>query len=128
MPDKPLILIVDDSITLRATVRATLEKSGFSIEEAENGQKGIEKIDEIYKQGRKISLIYSDIYMPEMDGIAFIRNVKQSAYKFIPIIVLTTESQQSKKMEGKEAGAAGWLLKPFSSEMLINIARKFIRT
>ncbi len=126
--DKPIILIVDDSVTLRASVRAILESSGYKVYEAENGQKGIEKLKEIYANNEKVSLIFSDIYMPVMDGIEFIKTVKQSEFKFIPIIVLTTESQNEMKMKGKEAGAAGWLLKPFSPEMLIKVAKKFIRT
>ena len=124
---KPLILVVDDSVTLRASVRAVLERNGFDVEEAENGQHGLEVLDSIYEKNQKVALIFSDIYMPIMDGIHFIQEVKKSKYRFIPIIVLTTEGQESKKMEGKQAGAAGWLLKPFRSEMLIKVANKFIR-
>ncbi|MBP7461264.1 MAG: response regulator [Candidatus Delongbacteria bacterium] len=127
MNEKPLILIVDDSVTLRATVRSALERNGFEVEEAENGVLGLQKIEEIDQSARKVKMIFTDIYMPEMDGITFIKELKKTKYRFLPVIVLTTESQQSKKMEGKEAGASGWLLKPFSSEMLISVVKKFVQ-
>lgn len=117
---------MDDSLTLRTMVRSTLERNGFDVEEAENGIQGLKKIEEIDLSDRKIALIFTDIYMSEMDGIAFIKEVKKTKHRFLPIIVLTTESQPSKKMEGKVTGATGWLLKPFSSEMLIGIVNKFI--
>ena len=72
-------------------------------------------------------MILSDINMPVMDGLTFIRNVKKTSCKFIPILVLTTESQASKKAEGKAAGAAGWLVKPFQPEQLVAVVKKFIR-
>ncbi|MCL6471584.1 MAG: response regulator [Firmicutes bacterium] len=122
------VLIVDDSATLRASVKFTLSEAGYSVQEAVNGKDGLQKLQELQTKGDQVSLIISDINMPEMDGIAFIREVKRNlSFKFIPVLILTTESQESKKMEGKAAGAAGWLVKPFSNDQLIDVVKKFVR-
>lgn len=122
------VLIVDDSATLRASVKFTLSEAGYSVQEAVNGKDGLQKLQELQTKGDQVSLIISDINMPEMDGISFIREVKRNlSFKFIPILILTTESQESKKMEGKAAGAAGWLVKPFSNDQLIDVVKKFVR-
>jgi two-component system chemotaxis response regulator CheY len=71
-------------------------------------------------------MIISDINMPNMDGITFIKEVKKTPFKFTPILVLTTESQETKKMEGKEAGATGWLVKPFKSAQLLQVIKKLV--
>jgi two-component system chemotaxis response regulator CheY len=78
-------------------------------------------------EGKHVAMIISDINMPVMDGIAFIKEVKKTPFKYTPILVLTTESQEDKKMEGKKAGASGWLVKPFKPEQLINVTKKFVR-
>jgi len=122
------VLIVDDSATLRASVKFTLTEAGYAVEEAVNGRDGLQKLQELQAKGKQISLIISDINMPEMDGITFIKEVKKNiAFKFVPVLILTTESQESKKMEGKNAGAAGWLVKPFSNEQLVGVVKKFVR-
>lgn len=122
------VLIVDDSATLRASVKFSLTEAGYGVEEAINGKDGLCKLQELQTKGDQVSLIISDVNMPEMDGITFVKEIKKnSTFRFIPVLVLTTESQDSKKMEGKEAGAAGWLVKPFSSDQLVNVVKKFVR-
>ncbi len=122
------VLIVDDSATLRASVKFSLSEAGYAVEEAVDGKDALRKLQELQTRGGQVSLIISDINMPNMDGITFIREAKQMPpFKFIPVLILTTESQDSKKMEGKEAGAAGWLVKPFSNDQLIGVVKKFVR-
>ncbi len=122
------VLIVDDSATLRASVKFSLTEADYNVEEAVNGKDGLQKLQELQSKGNQVSLIISDINMPEMDGITFVKEIKKNAaLKFIPILILTTESQDSKKMEGKDAGAAGWLVKPFSNDQLIDVVKKFVR-
>jgi len=125
MPKK--ILVVDDSATLRASVNYTLKEAGFETINAVNGADGLEKLNQAMKSGEQIGMIISDINMPVMDGITFITEVKKTPFKFTPILVLTTESQEEMKMKGKKAGASGWLVKPFKPEQLIYVTRKFMR-
>ncbi len=126
MSDK-YILIVDDSATLRASVNYTLKEAGFDTLNAINGKDGLEKLQQAMAEGKQIAMIISDINMPIMDGITFIKEVKKTPFKFTPILVLTTESQEEKKLEGKKAGASGWLVKPFKPEQLIYVTKKFVR-
>ena len=122
------ILAVDDSRTVRASLEYTLGKNGYNIEIAENGKEGLEVLERLYSNNNKPAMIISDINMPVMDGITFIKEVKsETKYKFIPILVLTTESQEDKKMEGKKAGAAGWLVKPFKNEQILGVVKKFVK-
>jgi two-component system chemotaxis response regulator CheY len=121
------ILIVDDSATLRASINYTLKEAGFETINAVNGADGLEKLSEARKQGEEIGMIISDIHMPIMDGITFIKEVKKTPYKFIPILVLTTESQEEMKLRCKQAGASGWLVKPFKPEQLVYVTKKFMR-
>lgn len=123
------ILIVDDSPTLRASVHFVLTEAGFTIVQAENGKLGLKKLDDFHKRGERINLIITDINMPEMNGIEFLKNVKmeQSRFKFIPIVVLTTEREETLKQKGRELGAAGWMTKPFKPDLLIGVVKKFIR-
>jgi len=121
------ILIVDDSATLRASVNFVLTDAGFEVIQAKNGQEGIDRLDESKRLGIKIDMIISDINMPVMDGITFIREVKKGDFRFVPILILTTESENAKKMEGKAAGASGWLVKPFKPEQLVWVVKKFVR-
>ncbi len=120
------ILIVDDSRTVRASAEYVLTKAGYSVLLACTGVEALEILQSSDISG-KIGMIISDINMPEMDGITLIREVRKlSFYKFVPILVLTTESQEDKKMEGKQAGASGWLVKPFTQEQLVGIVQKFV--
>jgi two-component system, chemotaxis family, chemotaxis protein CheY len=121
------ILIVDDSATLRASVNFVLTDAGYSVIQAKNGEEGLAKLLENKRAGEKVDMIISDINMPVMDGISFIKEVKKGEFRFIPILILTTESENSKKMEGKAAGASGWLVKPFKPEQLVWVVKKFVR-
>lgn len=123
-----LILAVDDSRTIRASIKYTLEKADYEIILGNDGQEGLDRLSDLKNEDRKPDMIISDINMPNMDGISFIKELKRDFnYKFIPVLVLTTESQNEKKMEGKKAGAAGWLVKPFQSDQLLKVVKKFVR-
>ena len=122
---RPLILLVDDSATLRMTVRQVLEPAGFELVEAKDGLEGLRALEELGRAGRQPAMIISDVNMPNMDGIAFIQEVKKTPFKFLPILVLTTENETTRKLEGKQAGASGWLVKPFQPQTLVAVVRKF---
>jgi two-component system, chemotaxis family, chemotaxis protein CheY len=124
---KSKILVVDDSATLRASVNYTLKEAGFETINAVNGADGLDKLNQAMKSGETIGMIISDINMPIMDGITFISEVKKTPFKYTPILVLTTESQEEMKMKGKKAGASGWLVKPFKPEQLVYVTKKFMR-
>ncbi len=121
------ILIVDDSATLRASVNFVLTDAGYSVLQAKNGEEGLKILDNTKVTDSKIDMIISDINMPGMDGITFVKEVKKGDFRFIPILILTTESENAKKMEGKAAGASGWLVKPFKPEQLLWVVKKFVR-
>lgn len=116
------VLIVDDSPTMRQMVSFTLREANFDVLEAENGQDALNKV-----QGQKFDLILTDLNMPVMDGITFIRNARGlAATKYVPILMLTTESQAEKKSEGKTAGATGWIVKPFDPPKLLAVIGKVL--
>jgi two-component system chemotaxis response regulator CheY len=121
-----VILIVDDSSTLRASVEFTLSEAGYTVLQAEDGNTGLTVLKGYEGRESELGMIITDINMPNMDGISFIKEVKKTAFKFVPILVLTTESQDSRKMEGKDAGASGWLVKPFKPEQLTGVVAKFL--
>ncbi|MFZ5585560.1 MAG: response regulator [Thermodesulfobacteriota bacterium] len=123
-----LILIVDDSATLRMSVEMTLKAAGFEVVQAINGQEGLETLQRLEAGQRRPAMIISDVNMPVMDGITFIKEVKKTPFRYLPILVLTTEREDSKKLEGKKAGASGWLVKPFKPETLLAVVRKFTRS
>ena len=121
MPNK--ILIVYDSESIREVVSFTLENEGFEVLVANDGTDALKFLD-----GREIDMIITDLHMPEMDGITLIKHVREmEAYQRIPILFLTTESQTAKKMEAKEAGATGWIIKPFVPAKLIAALQKVLR-
>ncbi|ADK84600.1 response regulator receiver protein [Desulfarculus baarsii DSM 2075] len=122
------ILVVDDSATLRMSVEMTLSPAGFTVVQATNGSEGLQALKKMEQQRTQPDMIISDINMPIMDGIAFIKEVKKTSFKFVPILVLTTEREDSKKLEGKQAGASGWLVKPFKPDTLLTVVRKFTRS
>jgi two-component system chemotaxis response regulator CheY len=104
-------------------VKFSLSQAGYAVEEAINGQDALNKLESLRSGGTSVSLIISDVNMPVMDGITFVREVKKNgSFKFIPVLILTTESQDSKKEEGKAAGAAGWLVKPFNNDQLVGVS------
>jgi two-component system chemotaxis response regulator CheY len=116
------ILTVDDSASIRQTVKISLMGAGHSIDEAVNGRNGLEKAD-----AGKFDLIITDLNMPEMDGLEMIRELrKRPGYAGIPILFLTTESDAGMKQQAKAAGATGWLTKPFASEQLQKIVEKVL--
>ena len=114
------IMIVDDSSSMRMVVGIALRGAGYTVLEARDGQDALNKLS-----GQKVHLIISDVNMPVMDGISFVKSVKQlPAYKFTPIIMLTAESEESKKREGQAAGAKAWVVKPFKPEQLLGAVQK----
>ena len=116
------ILIVDDSTSLRQVVGIALKGAGYEVIEGCDGKDALTKLD-----GRKIHLIISDVNMPNMDGISFVKALKQiPAYKFTPVIMLTTEAGDDKKREGQAAGAKAWLVKPFQPPQMLNAVAKLI--
>lgn len=116
------ILVVDDSLSMRQVVGIALKGAGYEVIEACDGKDGLSKLD-----GKKVNLIVSDVNMPNMDGIAFLKEVKKSpAHKFTPVIMLTTESQEDKKKLGQEAGAKAWIVKPFQPDQLVNAVSKLV--
>ena len=115
-----LIMIVDDSASMRMVVGIALKGAGYAVLEGRDGRDALSKLT-----GQKVNLIISDVNMPNMDGIAFVKAVKQlPAYKFTPIIMLTTESAEDKKREGQAAGARAWVVKPFQPEQLVSAVQR----
>ncbi len=115
-------LIVDDSATIRQMVSFTLKEAGFTVTEASDGQDALEKLG----TGR-VDLVITDLNMPRMDGIAFIRELrKRPATKHTAVLMLTTESQDTKRQEGRAAGATGWMVKPFHPEKLLQVIGKVL--
>lgn len=118
-----MIMIVDDSQTMIMSLRATLEMNGFKVESANDGLQALNKL----KSGVKPDLIITDINMPNMGGIEFIRNARALAgLRFTPILALTTESQQAKRDEAKRAGATGWLVKPVAGPDLVKVIKQVL--
>ena len=120
------ILIVDDSPTIRATVAFCLKNAGYKVTEAEDGKDALDKLENLKEDQLNLALIITDINMPRMDGITFIENVKKSNFRFLPIIVFTTEAEKSMIEKGKAAGASGWLVKPFQPEQLLWVVKKLV--
>ncbi|CAM2195835.1 response regulator [Paraburkholderia sp. A1RI_3L] len=116
------IMIVDDSASVRQVVGIALRGAGYEVIEGCDGKDALTKL-----HGQKVHLMISDLNMPNMDGIAFIKAVKQMpAYKFTPIVMLTTESQDTKKREGQLAGAKAWVVKPFQPPQLLAAVEKLV--
>jgi len=114
------IMVVDDSISIRQVVGIALRQAGYEVLEAVDGKDALAKLT-----GQKVNLIISDVNMPNMDGISFVRELKtRPAYKFTPVLMLTTESQEDKKEQGKAAGARAWMVKPFKPEALLAAVQK----
>lgn len=116
------ILVVDDSASIRHVVGITLKGAGYDVIEACDGKDALSKLT-----GDKIHLIISDVNMPNMDGISFLKAVKANPrYKFTPVIMLTTESGQDKVAEGRSAGAKAWVVKPFQPKQMLDAVSKLI--
>jgi len=116
------ILIVDDSASIRSVVGIALKGAGYNVIEACDGRDALSKMT-----GQKIHLIVSDINMPNMDGITFVKELKKlTNFKFTPVCMLTTEAEHSKMKEGKAAGAKAWIVKPFQAPKLLDVVSKLI--
>jgi len=115
-----MVLAVDDSTSMRQMVRATLVSAGYGVVEAADGQEALE-----YARENPVDLVITDVNMPRMDGITLVSELRLlPSYRLTPVLLLTTESSMEKKMEGKKAGATGWIVKPFNpAQLLATLAR-----
>jgi len=117
------ILIADDSASVRDLVSFTLESAGYNVLSGVDGQDALKHLN-----GAEIHLVITDLHMPNMDGISLIKEIRaKENYLYTPILLLTTESSSSKKQDAKEAGATGWIIKPFVQEKLLEVVQKVIR-
>ncbi len=117
------IMTVDDSASLRQMVCFVLGDAGFRVVQATDGLDALCKL-----KGQEVNLILSDINMPKMDGLEFTRRLRaMPEHKFVPVVLLTTESHPEKKLEGKAAGATGWIVKPFTPDQLLTVVKKVMR-
>lgn len=117
-----LIMIIDDSRSLREVVRIALASAGYEVVEAADGREALERLGD-----RRFHLIICDVNMPVMDGISFVRHVKQlPRHRFVPIIMLTTETRENRKWEGQQAGAKAWVVKPFRPEQMLQAVAKLV--
>ncbi len=117
------ILAVDDSASVRQMQRFVLSAAGYDVVDAIDGKDGLAKLE---KTGA-VNLILTDLNMPNLDGVGFIKAVRASSvHRLTPIVVISTESQQEKKQEARTAGATGWIVKPFSPEQLLAVVKKVI--
>jgi two-component system chemotaxis response regulator CheY len=116
------ILVVDDSATMRQMLQFTLSSANFDVVEAGDGQEAVNKLTSGIA---KPSVVITDLNMPVMDGMALIKQIRgMGAYKFTPILMLTTEASDEKKKEGRAAGATGWIVKPFNPDQLLKVIQK----
>ena len=116
------ILVVDDSASMRQVVGMALKGGGYEVIEACDGKDALSKLG-----GQKVHLIISDVNMPNMDGITFVKEMKKiAAYKFVPVIMLTTEGNEEKKKAGQDAGAKAWVVKPFQPAQLLAAVSKLL--
>jgi two-component system, chemotaxis family, chemotaxis protein CheY len=116
------ILTVDDSASMRQTIAFTLRGAGYEVCEAVDGQDALSKLG-----GRAVDLVITDLNMPNLDGIGLIKAIRQHAkHRFVPVVMLTTESNDDRKQAGKAAGATGWIVKPFRGEQLVAVAKKLL--
>ena len=114
------IMVVDDSSSLRQVVSIALKSAGYDVFEACDGKDALAKLT-----GQKVHLVVSDVNMPNMDGLTFVKEMRKlPAYKFTPVIMLTTENQESKKAEGQAAGAKAWMVKPFKPDQMLMAVSK----
>lgn len=119
-----VIMTVDDSTSVRQMVSFTLSNAGYQVIEAVDGRDALSKVGESVT----IDMLVTDLNMPNMDGIELVKSVRsQQRHKFIPILLLTTESQEAKKQQGKAAGASGWIVKPFDAAQLVDVVRRLLK-
>jgi two-component system chemotaxis response regulator CheY len=116
------VLAVDDSVSIRMMVSFTLQQCGYAVIEAEDGMAGLMKL-----RNQIVDMVITDLNMPRLDGISFIRSIRaQPDYRHTPVVMLTTEFQDASKQQAREAGATGWITKPFRPEQLLAVVRKMI--
>ena len=116
------IMVIDDSAALRQTVRDALVDAGYEVIGAADGQEALGMLD-----GSKIDLMICDVHMPRMDGLTFVREVKRLAgYRFVPVIMLTTESSEKSRLAGLTAGAKAWVVKPFRPDQILHAVSKLV--
>jgi len=116
-----VILTVDDSVSVRQMVKFTLSDAGYTVVEAVDGK------DALAKLTKTVNLVITDLNMPNLDGIGLIRRVRANpACRGVPIVMLTTESQEARKQEGKAAGATGWIVKPFTRQQMLAVVKRMI--
>ena len=116
------ILTVDDTASMRQMISFTLNSAGHEVIQASDGEEALKLLE-----GKKVDLVIADINMPNMDGITLLKSLRALAdYKFTPILMLTTESQEAKRQQGKVAGATGWIVKPFNPEQLLTVVKKVL--
>ena len=117
------ILAADDSLSLRQVVKLVLTEAGYEVIEAVDGKDALAKL-----AGGPVNLILTDLNMPNLDGVGLIKAVRADpAHRLTPIVMVTTESSDDKKQQGKSAGATGWVVKPFSPDQLLAVVKKVIR-
>lgn len=118
------ILIVDDSESIREAIGLALTSAGYHVEKAIDGEDGIRMLRSV----SQVDLVITDLNMPNMDGINLVQEVrKDDSYRYLPILILTTESQNVKRMEARKAGATGWIVKPFVKDQLLQVIQKVLR-
>ncbi len=114
------VLVVDDSETVRQVLQLTLNNAGFDVIEAEDGDDALAKL----ASAPAVDMLITDLNMPNMDGLELIQKIREdSKHRFTPIVMLTTESSEEKKRAGREAGASGWIVKPFKPEQLLKVVK-----
>ena len=119
-----VILTVDDSASIRQMVKFTLSEAGYSVIEAVDGKDALAKLN---GSVNSVNMVITDLNMPNLDGIGLIRSLRANpAVNGVPILMLTTESQESRKQEGKQAGATGWIVKPFTTQQLLAVVKRLI--
>lgn len=116
------ILTVDDTASMRQMISFTLGSVGYDVIQACDGAEALK-----LARDRKVDLVIADVNMPNMDGISLVKSLRTlDAYRFTPILMLTTESQEDMRTKGKRAGATGWIVKPFNPEQLVNVVKKVL--
>ncbi|HUO31115.1 MAG TPA: response regulator [Bryobacteraceae bacterium] len=117
------IMTADDSPSMRQLIAFTLQNAGYQVVEAVDGQDAINRL-----ATSPVQMLITDLNMPNVDGIELIRRVRAlPEYKYLPIIMVTTESDDGKKQQGRAAGASGWIIKPFRGEQLVAVAKRFVK-
>lgn len=118
-----VIMTADDSASVRQMVSFTLKQAGYEVIEATDGRDAVSKLS-----NTRIDMLIADLNMPNLDGIGLVTEIRRMPdHKFIPIVILTTESQEAKKNEGRAAGASGWIVKPFRPDQLLAVVKKVLR-